>query len=346
MRILVTGGCGFIGSNFIRHIIMNYPFREIINLDALTYAGNRDNLLDIESEEKYRFIHGRIEDPEIVSKVMENVDIVVNFAAESHVDRSILNAQPFLMTNVVGLQVLLDASRKNGVKRFIHLSTDEVYGSLDTDEGHFTEDTPLSPNSPYSASKVAGDALIRSYINTYDFPAIIVRPSNNYGPYQYPEKLIPLMVTNLIDGKMIPVYGKGMNIRDWLFVEDTCRAIDLVLNKGTIGETYNIGGSNERRNIAVVKKVITLMEKEESSIEYVKDRPGHDYRYSVNSSKLEKELGWFSKVDFDEGVERTVSWYVNNEWWWRPLKDQLNAESKGFWTNPHSRSRYVASSKS
>jgi len=231
MKIFVTGGCGFIGSNFIRYILKKYPDYEVVNLDALTYAGNRENLRDIEADQRYQFIHGRIEDTKTVSDALKGTDLVVNFAAESHVDRSIIDTQPFLMTNIVGLQALIDSVRRAGIQKFIHLSTDEVYGSLETDDGIFTEETPLAPNSPYSASKAAGDLLIRACIKTYGFPAVIVRPSNNYGPFQYPEKLIPLMVTNLMDKKPVPVYGKGENIRDWLYVEDTCTAIDTIMQR-------------------------------------------------------------------------------------------------------------------
>jgi dTDP-glucose 4,6-dehydratase len=331
MTILVSGGCGFIGSNFIRYILNKYPSYKILNLDALTYAGNKDNLKDIESDRRYQFIQGRIEDPDTVTEALKDCDIVVNFAAESHVDRSIVNAQPFLVTNVIGLQVLLDVSKSSAIKKFIHLSTDEVYGSLETDEGYFSEDTTLSPNSPYSASKAAGDLLIRSYIKTHKFPAIILRPSNNYGPYQFPEKLVPLMVTNLIDKRPIPVYGKGLNIRDWLYVEDTCSAIDLIMHKGNLGEIYNVGCANEKRNIEVVRKVVSLMGVGEDFIQFVPDRPGHDYRYAVDFSKFKEELGWVPEINFDIGIEKTISWYKSNEWWWRPLKERLNQESKGFW---------------
>jgi|Deesub1362B_J571_1020462.scaffolds.fasta_scaffold00011_96 dTDP-glucose 4,6-dehydratase len=333
MRLLVTGGCGFIGSNFIRYILKNYPSYEIINIDALTYAGNRENLYDVEDFPRYRFIHGRIEDVETVKEVVKDADAVVHFAAESHVDRSIVDAQPFLKTNIIGTHVLLDAARNAGIKRFIHISTDEVYGTFQTDEGEFTEEDPLKPNSPYAASKASADLLVRSYIITYEVPAIIIRPSNNYGPFQLPEKFIPLMVTNLIDGLKVPVYGKGLNIRDWLFVEDTCRAIDMVLHKGKIGEIYNVGGGNEKRNIEVVRTVLSLMQKDEKEIEFVPDRPGHDYRYSVNYSKISRQLGWAPQVDFNRGIEITVRWYRENQWWWRPLKERLKKESKGFWTD-------------
>lgn len=332
MKVLVTGGCGFIGSNFIRYLLRKYPSCKVINLDALTYAANQDNLRDIASESRYRFIHGRIEDAGVVSDAMSGFDLIVNFAAESHVDRSIVNAQPFLMTNVIGLQVLINAARRKGIQRFIHISTDEVYGSLETDDGYFTEETPLSPNSPYSASKAAGDLLIRSYVVTYGFPAIIVRPSNNYGPYQFPEKLIPLMITNLIDGKEVPLYGEGMNVRDWLYVEDTCSAIDVIMSSGAAGGIYNVGGGSRRKNIEVARKVLSLMGRDEDAIRYVPDRPGHDYRYAVDFAKLRREFGWSPEVGFENGIEMTLNWYKENEWWWRPLKERLKAESRGFWT--------------
>ncbi|NOY64454.1 MAG: dTDP-glucose 4,6-dehydratase [Nitrospirae bacterium] len=333
MRILVTGGCGFIGSNFIRYILNKYSDYEITNLDALTYAGNIENLKDVEHLSRYRFVQGHIEDASAVRDAIRGCDAIVNFAAESHVDRSIENAQPFLMTNIIGLQILLDMSRTTKeLRRFIHISTDEVYGSHETDEGSFNEESPLKPNSPYAASKAGGDLLVRAYMKTYNFDAIVVRPSNNYGPFQFPEKLIPLMITNLMDDKKVPVYGKGLNIRDWLYVEDTCRAIDCILHKGNPGEIYNVGAGNERRNIEVVKKVIALMGLNEEYIEFVPDRPGHDYRYSIDSEKIKKQLGWAPEVDFEEGIRRTVKWYKENEWWWRPLKERLSQESRGFWT--------------
>jgi len=331
MRILVTGGCGFIGSNFIRHILSRYPDYSIVNLDALTYAGNPENLRDIQDDIRYTFVKGRIEDAALVSRLMERVDSVVHFAAESHVDRSIVDAQPFLMTNVIGTYTMLDAARKASVRRFVHISTDEVYGALG-DTGRFDEETPLRPNSPYAASKASGDLLVRSFHETFGFPAVIVRPSNNYGPYQYPEKLIPLMITNLFEGKRVPVYGEGKNVRDWLFVEDNCRAIDLILHNGRTGETYNVGGDGERRNIEIVREVVKMMEKDEASITFVKDRPGHDFRYALDNSKIERELGWRPLVDGEKGLEETIGWYRNNEWWWRPLKERLYSESKGFWT--------------
>ncbi len=331
MKILVTGCSGFIGSNFIRRILKNYPDYKITNLDCLTYAGNPENLKDIENNPGYKFVHGRIEDASLVKGLMKGIDCVVNFAAESHVDRSILNAQPFLMTNVIGVNTMLEAARSASVRRFIHISTDEVYGALG-DKGKFTEETPLSPNSPYSASKASGDLIVRAYYETYGFPAIIIRPSNNYGPYQFPEKLIPLAITNLIEDKPVPVYGKGANIRDWLFVEDCCSAIDLVLHKGKAGEIYNIGGDGEKRNIDILTMILELMGKDKSSIQHVADRPGHDYRYAIDYSKIEKSLGWKPSLKIEDGLKTTVKWYIDNPQWWKPLKERLKAESQGFWS--------------
>lgn len=331
MKILVTGGCGFIGSNFIRHMLGSYPDYRIINLDALTYAGNLENLKGIKDDGRYTFVKGRIEDSSLLKEVMAGVDCVVHFAAESHVDRSILDAQPFLITNVIGTSLVLEAAKRVCIKRFVHISTDEVYGALG-EEGKFTETTPLLPNSPYAASKASGDLIVRAYHETYDFPAIIVRPSNNYGPFQFPEKLMPLMITNLMDEKPVPVYGDGKNVRDWLFVEDNCRAIDLIIHRGRTGEVYNVGGNAERKNIEIVKNVLAILGKDESFITFVKDRPGHDYRYALDNGKIERELGWRPSVGIDSGLEKTVDWYKKNEWWWRPLKDRLASESAGFWT--------------
>ncbi len=331
MRILVTGGYGFIGSNFIRHILNTYEDYEAVNLDALTYAGNPYNLSDIAENDRYTFVEGRIEDKELVSKLVRDVDWVVNFAAETHVDRSIANATPFLHTNIIGLQTLLDAAKNSDVERFLHISTDEIYGSLSSEDGKFTEETPLAPNSPYSASKASGDLLIRAYNNTYNFPAIIARPSNNYGPFQYPEKFIPLMITNLIDGNPVPVYGEGVNIRDWLFVEDDCRALDIILHKGKAGETYNVGGNSEMKNIDAVNIALSILNMDEGHINYVKDRPGHDYRYAIDNTKIQSKLGWRPTVDFSEGMSQTIKWYKDNEWWWRPLKARLKSVAKGFW---------------
>jgi dTDP-glucose 4,6-dehydratase len=330
MKLLVTGGCGFIGSNFIRFMLETHPDFEIVNLDALTYAGNPENLKDVETNPRYRFVLGRIEDADMVRTAMKGVESVVHFAAESHVDRSILDAQPFLKTNILGTHLLFDIAREYGISRFIHISTDEVYGTLG-DSGKFTEETPLRPNSPYSASKAAADLLARAYYETYKLPVILIRPSNNYGPYQYPEKFIPLMITNLLTDKSIPVYGRGENIRDWLYVEDNCRAIDLILHKGRPGEAYNVGGRSEVKNIELARQVLAHMGRGESDIQYVKDRPGHDYRYALDISRMENELGWKPLVGIEEGIEKTVRWYKKNEQWWRSLKERLLHESRGFW---------------
>lgn len=330
MRILVTGGCGFIGSNFIRHILSRYPDYEVINLDALTYAGNPVNLRDIENNTRYSFVKGRIEDRELVRGLIKDVDYVVHFAAESHVDRSIVDVSPFIKTNIVGTTTILDVIRDSSVKRYVHISTDEVYGSLG-ENGRFTEETPLRPNSPYAASKASADLLVRAYYETYRIPGIIVRPSNNYGPYQFPEKFIPLMITNLIKDRPIPIYGEGRNIRDWLFVEDNCRAIDIILHKGKIGEAYNVGGNSEMRNIDLARAVLKIMDKKDEMITFVKDRPGHDFRYALDTSKVEMELGWRPETDIMEGLRKTICWYMDNEWWWGPLKERLERESKGFW---------------
>jgi len=331
MKILVTGGCGFIGSNFIRYMLGKYPDVEIVNLDALTYAGNTENLKEIKNEPRYRFIHGRVEDAERVEETLDGVEAVVHFAAESHVDRSILDAAPFIKTNVLGTQVLLNSALKHEIKKFVHISTDEVYGALG-EEGVFRETDPFRPRSPYAASKAAADLLVQSYFTTYGLPVCIARPSNNYGPYQFPEKLIPLMITNLIEGKKVPVYGQGLNVRDWLFIEDNCTAIDLILEKGKPGEAYNIGGKCEKRNIEVVREVLKVMGKGEEMIEFVPDRPGHDFRYALDNTKIESGLGWRPSISFQEGIRRTVKWYQDHPEWWRPLKERLQKESKGFWS--------------
>jgi dTDP-glucose 4,6-dehydratase len=331
MKILVTGGCGFIGSNFIRYMLNEYPDLEIVNLDALTYAGNTENLREIENEARYQFVHGRVEDAERLEEALEGVEAVVHFAAESHVDRSILDAAPFIKTNVLGTQVLLNSALKHGIRKFVHISTDEVYGALG-EEGVFKETDPFRPRSPYAASKAAADLLVQAYFTTYGLPVCIARPSNNYGPYQFPEKLIPLMITNLIEGKKVPVYGQGLNVRDWLFVEDNCQAIDLILEKGKPGEAYNIGGKCEKHNIEVVREVLKVMGRSEEMIEFVPDRPGHDFRYALDNAKIESELGWNPATSFEEGIRRTVEWYMNNPHWWKPLKERLQKESKGFWS--------------
>ena len=319
MKMLITGGAGFIGSNFITHMMDSHPEVEIINLDILTYAGNLKNLKSVDKNSRYTFIKGDICDQGIVNAILDRneIDTIVHFAAESHVDRSITQASEFVRTNLLGTHNLLECARQHPVTRFIHISTDEVYGS--TLKGSFTEKNILSPSSPYSASKAGSDLLALSYFTTYKFPVIITRCTNNYGPYQYPEKLIPLFITNLIEGKKIPVYGTGKNIRDWIHVSDHCRAVEFLLKKGISGEVYNIGGGNEKTNIEITKKILLFLNKDESLIEYVTDRPGHDFRYSLDCSKLQT-MGWSPRYSFEEGLKETIEWYIRNEWWWRPLK--------------------------
>lgn len=319
LRLLVTGGCGFIGSNFIRYMLKNYPY-EIINLDKLTYCGNLENLKDVENDSRYTFLRGDIADREVLEEIFERkIDIVINFAAESHVDRSIIDPSQFIRTNVYGTYNLLEVSRRKGVGRYIQISTDEVYGSLG-DEGKFKEDTPLCPSSPYSASKASADLLVMAYYKTYGLPVIITRCSNNYGPYQFPEKLIPLMITNALEGKELPLYGDGKNVRDWIHVFDHVRAIDLVLHKGREGEIYNIGADNERTNLEIVKMLLDILGKPYSLIKFVKDRPGHDRRYAIDAEKIKKELGFRVTVEFRKGLEDTVKWYVENRGWWERIK--------------------------
>ncbi len=319
-NLLITGGCGFIGSNFIRMLLQNFqdslPEIRICNLDKLTYAGNPENLIEIESNPRYHFIQGDITDSTLVEQVLkeQQIDTVINFAAESHVDRSILDSTPFVQTNINGTQILLDAARRGNVKRFLQISTDEVYGSLG-DEGFFTEETPLAPNSPYSASKAAADLLVRSYCHTFDFPAIITRCSNNYGPYQFPEKLLPLFIANAQENRSLPVYGDGKNIRDWIHVSDHCRGILAALQLGRAGEIYNFGGRCELQNIRLTELLLEILEKPKSLIKYVKDRPGHDLRYAIDCSKAERELGWEPEVDFEYGLRETVAWYLSNKEW-------------------------------
>lgn len=322
MNVLVTGGAGFIGSNFILYWLKNHPTDTVVNFDKLTYAGNLENLKDIEKNPQYRFVQGDICDPEAVAIVMKGVDTVVHFAAESHVDRSILEAAPFVMTNVVGTQVLLDAAVKAKVKRFHHVSTDEVFGSLALDDPNtFTERTLYNPRSPYSASKAGSDHLVRAYYYTYGLPVTITNCSNNYGPYQFPEKLIPLAITNLLEGKKVPVYGDGLYVRDWLYVDDHCRAIDAVVTRGKVGETYCVGGTTEDvNNLTIIRKILTLMNKPESSIEFVGDRPGHDRRYAIDWTKIKTELGWEPAHNFDEWLEKTVAWYTSKQSWWKNVK--------------------------
>lgn len=333
MKLLVTGGAGFIGSNFILYWLKNHAEDEILNLDKLTYAGNLANLKQAEGNKSYSFIKGDICDTEVVNKVMNGVDTVVHFAAESHVDRSIKEPASFVMTNVVGTQVLLDAALKHKVKRFHHISTDEVFGALELkDTSKFNERTKYNPRSPYSASKAGSDHLVNAYFATYGLPITITNCSNNFGPFQFPEKFIPLAITNLLENKKIPVYGDGLYVRDWLYTEDHVRAIDAVLQKGKVGETYCVGGTTEDiSNIEVVKKILKIMGKDESFIEHVKDRPGHDRRYAVDFSKIKNELGWEPEHVFDDWLARTVEWYKNNQNWWKPIKEKVDINLENLW---------------
>ncbi|WP_313801714.1 dTDP-glucose 4,6-dehydratase [Cytobacillus sp.] len=334
MKILVTGGAGFIGSNFVNYMVRTYPEYEIINLDALTYAGNLNNLKELEEKANYKFIKGDITDTELVESIFaEKINIVVNFAAESHVDRSILDPGIFIKTNIQGTQVLLDAAKKYKIQKYVQVSTDEVYGSLGK-EGFFTEKTPLAPNSPYSASKAGADLLVRAYYETFSLPVNITRCSNNYGPFHFPEKLIPLMIINALNDKPLPVYGDGQNVRDWLHVEDHCRAIDLVIHKGVNGEVYNVGGHNERTNIQVVKAILTHLGKSESLISYVEDRLGHDKRYAIDPTKLVTTLGWEPIYTFETGLEQTIDWYLDNRSWW---EDILNGEYQVYYSKQYSK---------
>jgi dTDP-glucose 4,6-dehydratase len=330
MKILVTGGAGFIGSNFILYWLKNHPQDSVINFDKLTYAGNLENLREVEKNSNYQFVQGDICDQTVVRNIMQGVDVIVHFAAESHVDRSILDPSEFVKTNVLGTNVLLDQALKNNVKRFHHVSTDEVFGALNLeDKNKFNEQTNYNPRSPYAASKASSDHLVRAYYYTYGLPITISNCSNNFGPYQFPEKVISLAITNLIEGRKVPVYGDGLYVRDWLYVEDHCRAIDLILQKGKIGETYCIGGLTEDiNNLAVIKKIIQLLGKTEDSIEFVKDRPGHDRRYAVEWSKIKNELGWEPQGNFDELLKITVEWYKENATWWKDVK---NGEYKNYY---------------
>ncbi len=326
MRLLITGGAGFIGSNFIHYMLRCHPDCEITNLDKLTYAGNLANLKDIESDSRYRFIKGDIADQGQIDHVLSSrFDIIVNFAAESHVDRSILDPLPFLETNVRGTQVLLEGVKQHEWGRFIQVSTDEVYGSLQAG-GKFTEQSPLLPNSPYAASKAAAELLCRAYHQTYGLPVIITRCSNNYGPYQFPEKLIPLAISNALEDKPIPIYGDGLNVRDWIYVEDCCRAIDLISQKGKPGETYNVGADNEKTNLELMHKLLEVTDRPKSLITFVTDRPGHDRRYALDTAKIQRELGWKPTIPFEEGLRKTIQWYVENEPWWRSIKSGEYAE--------------------
>ena len=321
MKLLVTGGAGFIGSCFIRHILNKYSEYKVINLDALTYAGNIENLDDIKDNPNYKFVKGNICDKELVAELVKEVDCVINFAAESHVDRSITGPEIFIETNVKGTLNLLQNTKNANVQRFLQVSTDEVYGTLGK-TGYFYETTPLAPNSPYSASKASADMLVRAYYETYKMPVLNTRCSNNYGPYQYPEKLIPFFISRLLKGQKVPVYGDGMNVRDWLYVYDHCSAIDTVLHKGKVGEVYNIGGHNEKTNMEITKIILNEMGKDESSIEFVQDRLGHDRRYAISNDKITSELGWTPSLTFEEGIKITIDWYLNNQDWIKSIESK------------------------
>lgn len=322
-KILVTGGAGFIGGNFIHYMVKKYPNYMIVNLDALTYAGNLETCQSVEGKSNYKFYKGDITDRDFIFNLFEKeeFDIVVNFAAESHVDRSVTNPELFITTNVIGTQVLIDASRQFGIERFHQVSTDEVYGDLPLERPDlfFTEETPINTSSPYSASKASADLLVLAYQRTFGLPITISRCSNNYGPYQFPEKLIPIMISRAFNNEKLPIYGNGENVRDWLHVYDHCTAIDLILHKGRVGEIYNIGGHNERTNLEVVKMILTILEKSEELITYVTDRPGHDLRYAIDSQKLENELGWKATYNFDTGIAQTIQWYLDNKEWWKHI---------------------------
>lgn len=319
MRILLTGGCGFIGSNFVRYVLAERPELEIVNLDALTYAGNLANLADLADHPRYTFVKGEITDPAAVEQAMADCRAVVHMAAESHVDRSIEGPAVFIRTNIVGTQTLLDAARRHEVERFVMVSTDEVYGSLGA-TGYFTETTPLDPSSPYSASKASADLLCLAYHRTFDFPALVTRCSNNYGPYQFPEKLIPLFISNADADRPLPLYGDGGNVRDWLHVRDHVRALLAVLEAGVPGEEYNIGGNNERTNLEITKLILQALGKPENLITFVTDRPGHDRRYAIDAAKIHRELGWAPEIDFADGIAQTVQWYLSHRQWWEEIK--------------------------
>lgn len=325
--ILVTGGAGFIGSCFVRYMLKNHPDYKIINLDALTYCGNIENLRDVENNPNYRFVHGNICNRELVRDLVNECDCVVNFAAESHVDNSIKHPEIFVETNVQGTLNLLQASKELGIEKYLQVSTDEVYGTLGK-TGYFYETTPIAPNSPYSASKASADLLVRAYHETYGLPTLNTRCSNNYGPYQYPEKLIPFFISKLLKGEKVPVYGDGLNVRDWLYVYDHCSAIDTVLHRGRIGEVYNIGGHNEKTNMEITRLILAAMGKDETSIEYVKDRLGHDRRYAISNDKITTELGWKPSVTFEEGIKLTIDWYLKNQDWMKSIEEKKESLEK------------------
>lgn len=314
MKLLVTGGAGFIGSCFVRHILNKYADYKVINLDALTYCGNLENLKDVEHNPNYKFVHGNICDRKLVRELVAEVDCIVNFAAESHVDNSIKHPEVFIETNVQGTLNLLQSAKEIGIERYLQVSTDEVYGTLGK-TGYFYETTPIAPNSPYSASKASADLLVRAFYETYKLPVLTTRCSNNYGPYQFPEKLIPFFISKLLRGEKVPVYGDGLNVRDWLYVYDHCAAIDTVLHKGRLGEVYNIGGHNEKTNMEITHLILEAMGKDDSSIEYVTDRLGHDRRYAISNDKITSELGWAPSVTFEQGIKMTIDWYLNNQEW-------------------------------
>jgi len=320
MKILVTGGAGFIGSNFVRYMLEVHPDYEVVNLDLLTYAGNLENLADLEGRDNYRFVRGDIADSGLLDEIFaEGLDGVVNFAAESHVDRSIEDPGHFLSTNILGTQALLEAARRYQVDRFLQISTDEVYGSLGG-EGAFTEESPLAPNSPYSASKASADLLCRAYWKTYDLPVVVTRCSNNYGPYQFPEKLIPLFITNALADEPLPVYGDGLYVRDWIYVRDHCSALDRALHDGRAGEVYNVGADAEKTNLEITQTILAKLDKDAGLVRHVKDRPGHDRRYAIDSSKIKTELGWRPATPFPDGMADTIDWYLRNEPWWQKIK--------------------------
>ena len=321
MKLLVTGGAGFIGSCFVRHILNTYSDYKVVNLDALTYCGNLENLNDVKDNPNYTFVHGNICNHDLVRDIIKDVDCVVNFAAESHVDNSIKHPEIFVETNVQGTLNLLQACKELGIERYLQVGTDEVYGSLGK-TGYFYETTPIQPNSPYSASKASADLLVRAYYETYKLPVLNTRCSNNYGPYQYPEKLIPFFISQLLKGEKVPVYGDGLNVRDWLYVYDHCKAIDVVLHKGRVGEVYNIGGHNEKTNMEITHLILDAMGKDESSIKFVEDRLGHDRRYAIANDKIQSELGWEPSVTFEEGIKLTIDWYLNNQDWIKSIENK------------------------